>query len=92
MGLSSEAIWSLAIDPQTPTTLYTGTFYNGVYKSTDGGKTWNLFNDGLPGSRYPTLSIDPQTPTIIYSGDYQGNGKLYSIGSGFSIYLPLVIR
>jgi photosystem II stability/assembly factor-like uncharacterized protein len=39
------AVFSLAIDPQTPTTLYAGTWF-GVFKSTDGGGTW--VDTGLP--------------------------------------------
>src|SRR5262249_16041709 len=38
--LPSRRVYSLAIDPTTPTILYTGTD-NGVLKSTTGGSTWN---------------------------------------------------
>ena len=46
----STAITSLAIDPQTPTTLYAGTYRDGWLKSIDGGITWDatpLWNKGL---------------------------------------------
>ena len=40
-GPHSETINALAIDPQTPTTLYAGTSGHGVFKSTDGGGNWS---------------------------------------------------
>src|ERR1019366_4735212 len=50
-GLSGFVVDALAIDPSTPSTLYAGTgdpegagTGNGVYKSTDGGGTWNAVN------------------------------------------------
>src|SRR2546429_83327 len=69
---SSRSAQNLVIDPQTPTTLYAATFGEGVFKSTDGGGSWNAVNTGLPtyppGYYYPhsnveALAIDPQTPT-----------------------------
>ena len=40
---------SLAIDPTNSNTLYLGT-WNGVYRSEDGGYTWQSINNGLPSS------------------------------------------
>ena len=67
-------IFSLAIDPQTPTTLYASVLFyvgpGGVMKSTDGGKTWNFYNDGFT-TLTPHLSvlvIDPLLPTTLYAG------------------------
>lgn len=64
---------ALATDPVNPSTLYAGT-YDGVFKSTDGGASWNPANIGLP----PTdpegyyasvdgLAIDPQNPSTLYA-------------------------
>ena len=51
---------ALAIDPDTPDTLYAGT-YSGVFKSTDGGGNWSPVNTGL-------------TNTSVYdSGDRPGD-------------------
>ena len=35
------SVYALAIDPQTPATLYAGTWEGGVFKSTDGGESWS---------------------------------------------------
>jgi hypothetical protein len=69
-GLSS--VFSLVIDPLTPTTLYAGSY--GVFKSTDGGASWNptgglpTWSPWVPAGAVATLAIDPQTPTTIYAG------------------------
>ncbi len=44
---SNEYVLTLAIDPQTPITLYAGTWGGGVFKSTDGGGHWSALNTGL---------------------------------------------
>jgi hypothetical protein len=37
---SDESIYTIAIDPKTPKTLYVGLYRHGLWKSTDGGKNW----------------------------------------------------
>lgn len=79
-GLEGSVV-ALAIDPQTPTTLYAGTG-GGVYKSTDSGKQWTAINTGLSDRNVEVVAIDPHTPTILYAGTYGGVFK--SIDGGGS--------
>jgi hypothetical protein len=44
----------------------------GVYKSTDGGATWSIFNTGLTNTAVNALAIDPQRPTTLYAGTASG--------------------
>src|SRR5262249_45430927 len=40
-GLSNPQVWALIVDSRTtPSTCYAGTLGNGLYASTDGGRTW----------------------------------------------------
>src|SRR2546428_11386415 len=61
-GPHSETINALAIDPQTPTTLYAGTSGPGVFKSTDGGGHWGPVNTGPTTPLRPALGTTPPTP------------------------------
>ena len=66
-GLTSAYVWTLAIDPVIPTTLYAGTV-NGVFKSTNDGENWNAVNVGLINTDVYALAIDPVTPSTLYIG------------------------
>jgi photosystem II stability/assembly factor-like uncharacterized protein len=61
----------LAIDPQTPSTLYAGTSGGylgggGVFKSMDGGASWTAIGP-TNGASISALGIDPRTPTTLYA-------------------------
>jgi photosystem II stability/assembly factor-like uncharacterized protein len=73
----------IVMDPRDPDVLYAAAFQrrrhvftyvgggpgSGIYKSTDGGATWNEINKGLPGGDKGRigLSISPADPEIIYA-------------------------
>ena len=63
---------TLAIDPNTPATVYAGTFGDGVFKSTNGGEDWTAMNTGLIDTHVFALAVDPSTPTTIYAGTWKG--------------------
>ena len=68
IGPEGRFVYALAINPQTPETLYAGTD-GGVFKSTNGGTSWTAMNTGLPFSKNVyALAINPQTPDTIYAG------------------------
>ena len=62
-------ITSLAIDPRNPTTIYAGNGLRGggVFKTTDGGESWNAVNSGLPDGAVTALAINPQDPDTLYA-------------------------
>lgn len=71
------SIGALAVAPSDPKVIYAGTGEtdirsdlssgNGVYKSNDGGATWNRV--GLEDTRQISrIVIDPQNPNIVYVG------------------------
>jgi photosystem II stability/assembly factor-like uncharacterized protein len=72
-----SSIGDLALEPGNPDVIYVGTgesnvrnsvsFGNGVYKSTDGGKTW--VHLGLEDTeRISRIVINPKNPGIVYVG------------------------
>jgi hypothetical protein len=80
IGPEGGAVNALAIDPVTPTTLYAGTYYGGVFKSTDGGDSWG----NVTGGDVQTLAIDPATPTTLYAGmAYYGVSKSIDAGENW---------
>lgn len=76
-------IRDLVIDPLASTTIYASVMESagcsagsGVFKSTDGGKTWRV--TGLTHVLAGALAIDPKTPTTIY----ESNGVRKSTDGG----------
>jgi photosystem II stability/assembly factor-like uncharacterized protein len=77
-------VFSLAVDPQTPATLYAGTV-SGVFKSTDGGAHWSFSMTGVEsvGAGVSAVAIDPQAPATLYAAT-SGAGVLRSTDGGRS--------
>jgi hypothetical protein len=75
IGLTSNTVRSLAIDPTTPGTLYAGTYGGGVFKSTNAGGNWSAVNTGLTSNYVYALAIDPTTPGTLYAGGADGVSK-----------------
>ncbi len=65
---------TIAVDPQDSNVLYLGTWYRGVFKSTNGGKTWIWSSAALSWDAYQVqaLAIDPQDPQTVYAGSSKG--------------------
>jgi photosystem II stability/assembly factor-like uncharacterized protein len=91
MGLEdSERIARIVIDPKNSDVIYvaaTGHLWNGndqrgVYKTTDGGKTWQriLFVDKDTGCS--DIALDPQETNVVYAGMWQFRRKPYFFTSG----------
>ncbi|RZV70634.1 MAG: glycosyl hydrolase [Flavobacteriaceae bacterium] len=80
----------IAIDPTDHNIVYAGVLGNiykptqerGVYKSTDGGKTWRktLFANANAG--VVDLLIDPTNPRILYASTWRVQRTPYSLSSG----------
>src|SRR6266404_1709113 len=71
---TSSLVVTMAIDPVNPSRIYAGTF-EGIYRSTDGGKTWKSPGKTSPrlGALIPrALAIDPKTPSTLYVANING--------------------
>lgn len=47
-SLTGKVVYSVAMDPHAPRTVWAGTQTYGVFRSTDGGATWEQASEGLP--------------------------------------------
>ncbi len=86
-----NGIFSLAIDPSNPQVLYAGTNHTGVFKTENGGESWQSFNDSIPtlygeDDYYPTINAftisaqHPERPSALLDGKfYQYNGKYWEL-------------
>jgi photosystem II stability/assembly factor-like uncharacterized protein len=74
LGPEGVPIFSFAVDPVTPTTLYAASFDRG-YKSVNGGRDWRPFGDGVLPHPISELLIDPTAPGTVYAGSDLGGGR-----------------
>ncbi|MEH6535606.1 MAG: T9SS type A sorting domain-containing protein [Psychroserpens sp.] len=65
-------ITSIAVDPNTPTTMIVGSVTGGIWRSTDGGQNWTVLTDNLSNIDVFALAIDPKNPAIYYWGSTGG--------------------
>ena len=80
----------LAIDPTAPSTIYAGSGV-GVFKSTNGGRTWSAMNNGLTVARNVVgLAIDPATPSTVYIAvaDFSSSSRgVYKSTNGGNLWI-----
>ena len=77
----SISVYYLAIDPQTPSSIYAAGF--GVYKSTNSGDTWSSSNSGLPDLNTHTIVIDPINSSNVYVATNSGVAKSTNGGTNW---------
>jgi photosystem II stability/assembly factor-like uncharacterized protein len=74
------------INPLTPETLYAGTGYGRIFKSTNGGGNWSPAEAGLIANSVYALAIHPTLPTILYAGTDTGVFKTTESGAGWEAF------
>jgi photosystem II stability/assembly factor-like uncharacterized protein len=87
---NSDAISRIRIHPTNPEIVFVADFgqyatssdERGVYKSTDGGKTWQrkLFRDNKTGA--VDIAIDPKNPNVIFAALWEAYRVEYQMSSG----------
>jgi photosystem II stability/assembly factor-like uncharacterized protein len=87
---NSERIASVQVNPKNPDEVYVavlGPLWNdsedrGLYKTTDGGKTWNKILYIGPRTGCSDLILDPQNPNIVYAAFWEVRRTPWSFTSG----------
>lgn len=76
--------WTVSIDPGDPSTVYASTRTQGLFRSSDGGHTWQAINTGLTnltmGASAPVV-VDPANRQTLYAG---GDGGVFKSLDGGS--------
>jgi photosystem II stability/assembly factor-like uncharacterized protein len=88
---NSERISQIIVSPQNSDTVYVaapGALWSdssdrGLYKTTDGGKTWNLILKGSnPSTGASTIAMDPTNANVMFAGLWDFRRKGWTFRSG----------
>jgi uncharacterized repeat protein (TIGR01451 family) len=60
----------LAVAPDNSDVVYVGSRSSGLFRSNNGGITWNTINNGLHGREIRAVACDPNSPGRAYAGAY----------------------
>ncbi len=77
--MDTQTIARIVIDPKNPETVYVaspGHLFGpspdrGIYKTTDGGRTWNKIKFIDDDTGFTDIALDPSNSNIIYAASYQ---------------------
>ena len=98
MGLkNSEHIGNIVVHPEDGNTVFVAAIgplwsaggERGVYKTTDGGKTWNLVLEIDEHTGINEVVMDPRDPDVLYASAYQRRRHVFTYlggGPGSAIY------
>ena len=86
----SEHIARIVVDPRNASIVYVasqGPLWGpggdrGLYKSTDGGKTWNNILNVSENTGITDLVMDPKNPDILYASSYQRRRHVWTLIDG----------
>lgn len=71
-GLKGKGIRTLVQDPRRAGIFWAGTEDHGVYRSGDGGKSWQAFNHGTPFITVYAIAVHPEHSDTVYIGTHEG--------------------
>ena len=91
MGLEkTQHIGRIAVDPRNPNVVWVAALgaawksnpERGLYKTTDGGTTWQLVKFISDKAGFVDVAIDPRNPDVVYAAAYERLRTPYSLKSG----------
>lgn len=62
-----DSINAIIVDPNDPDVIYVGAHNAGVYKSINGGKSWQPAQNGMKEGQIGGLAIDPNNTQVLYA-------------------------
>jgi len=85
--LPRATISSIVFNPTDPGVMYTGTAGAGIFKSIDGGISWQPVQNGLKRADISSLIIDPEDPDTLYAGVVLDG--IYKTSDGAQTWQPI---
>ncbi|MEJ7810753.1 MAG: hypothetical protein WKG32_10130 [Gemmatimonadaceae bacterium] len=91
MGLEkTQHIGRVVVDPRNADVVYVAALgaawksnpERGLYKTTDGGKTWALIKFVSDRAGFVDVALDPRNPDVVYASSYERYRTPYSLNSG----------
>ena len=87
---SSEHIGMIAIHPENPNTIYVAAYgplwssggERGIYKSENGGESWNKILDVSEHTGFNEIHIHPTNPDVLYATAHQRRRHVWTYVSG----------
>jgi len=89
-GSTRSGTFAIAVDPVNYGTVYAGTLFQKIWKSTDCGATWQAIATGANAAEVNrgmnwTFAIDPFDPNVVYTNSgYGANGLFKSTDGGIN--------
>lgn len=80
-----QCVHKVARDPAAPDRLYAQN-HHGVYRSEDGGTTWDSIADGLPADFGFPMVAHPHRAGVIYNFPLQADGERFPPGKRCAVY------
>ncbi len=84
-ALSSGRISDIAVDPTRPSRYFVASSYGGVFRTTNGGTTFEPIFDGEGSASIGCITLDPNDPLTVWVGTGENNSQR-SVGYGDGVY------
>ncbi|MCK4547417.1 MAG: T9SS type A sorting domain-containing protein [Candidatus Eisenbacteria sp.] len=78
-------VTDMVVHPTNSSIVYAAHASSGVFRTTDGGNTWEPISDDLPVLTIGAMALDPLNPDILYVGTGEANANSYSF-FGMGLY------
>jgi len=77
---------AIVIAPSDPDRMFAGGVAGGIWRSPDGGASWNVADDLLLNLAVSCLAMDPSDPDVLYAGTGEGVFPVDSFVQGLGIF------
>ena len=65
-GIRAGVPIDIVVDPTVASTLYANNYGGGVFRSTDGARTWNVWSRGYSGAEVHTVTVTDAQAGLLY--------------------------